>query len=277
MGIRKVGDPKIETLDSNNRLPPVSRTPVESASLYPLRLACVSRRFGAVEVLQDISLEIGRGEFAAVVGPSGCGKTTLLNLLSGYEQPSAGIIERRGQVRMVYQVDGLYPWMTVAENISLGLRHLSSADEQRTQIDDMIRLIELNGFENHYPHKLSGGMRQRVELARALAGNSDILLLDEPFSSLDYLTRLRMRQELVRLLNERPRTVVLVTHDIEEAAQLADRVVVLTGRPAQIRRELSIQAARPRALTHPEVVEATRIILTELGIDEDAGKPEGPL
>jgi NitT/TauT family transport system ATP-binding protein len=248
---------------------------VNSASLRPLGLDRVSRRFGAVEVLQEISLEVGRGEFVAVVGPSGCGKTTLLNLLSGYEQPSAGVVERRGQVRMVYQVDGLYPWMTVAENISLGVGHLSSADEQRTQIDDMIRLIDLNGFENHYPHQLSGGMRQRVELARALAGNSDILLLDEPFSSLDYLTRLRMRQELVRLLNERPRTVVLVTHDIEEAAQLADRVVVLTGRPAQIRRELGIQAARPRALTHPEVVEATRIILTELGIELEPGERKG--
>jgi len=235
----------------------------------------VGRRFGTVEVLQDISVAIEPGEFVAVVGPSGCGKTTLLNLLSGYEQPSAGVVERRGQVCMVYQVDGLYPWMTVAENISLGVRHLASADERRLHIDDMIRLIELQGFENHYPHQLSGGMRQRVELARALAGNSDILLMDEPFSSLDYLTRLRMRQELAHLLHERPRTVVLVTHDIEEAAQLADRVIVLTGRPAQIRRELRIQTARPRALTHAEVVSATRIILTELGIEDGAGAIEG--
>ena len=248
---------------------------MNSETSRPLQLARVSRRFGAVEVLQEISLGINRGEFVAVVGPSGCGKTTLLNLLSGYEQPSSGSVERRGQVRMVYQVDGLYPWMTVAENISLGVRHLSSAEERRIQIDDMIGLIELKGFENHYPHQLSGGMRQRVELARALAGNSDILLMDEPFSSLDYLTRLRMRQELAHLLHERPRTVVLVTHDIEEAAQLADRVVVLTGRPAQIRRELSIPAARPRALTHPEVVSATRIILTELGIEDSGGELDG--
>jgi NitT/TauT family transport system ATP-binding protein len=133
----------------------------------------------------------------------------------------------------------------------------------------MISLIELGGFEHHYPHQLSGGMRQRVELARALSGDSDILLMDEPFSSLDYLARLRMRQELARLLRELPRTVVLVTHDIEEAAQLAYRVIVLSGRPAQIRRELRVRAARPRALTHPEVVSATRIILTELGIEHD--------
>ena len=240
-----------------------------------MQLSRVSRRFGAVEVLQEISVSIARGEFVAVVGPSGCGKTTLLNLLSGYEQPTSGLVERRGQVRMVYQVDGLFPWMTVAENISLGVRDLPCAQERGTQVRDMIRLIELEGFEGHYPHQLSGGMRQRVELARALAGSSDILLMDEPFSSLDYLTRLRMRQELAHLLDKRPRTVVLVTHDIEEAAQLADRVIVLTGRPAQIRRELSIQTARPRALTHPEVVSATRVILTELGIEDGAGDGEG--
>jgi NitT/TauT family transport system ATP-binding protein len=176
---------------------------------------------------------------------------------------------------MVYQADGLFPWKTVAQNIALGLRHLSSEKERRRQIDGMISLIELGGFEHHYPHQLSGGMRQRVELARALSGDSDILLMDEPFSSLDYLARLRMRQELARLLRELPRTVVLVTHDIEEAAQLADRVIVLTGRPAQIRRELSIRAARPRALSHPEVVSATRTVLTELGIEHDIEDIDG--
>jgi len=226
-------------------------------------------------VLCEISIEIERREFVAVVGPSGCGKTTLLNLLSGYDQPSSGVAERHGQVRMVYQADGLFPWKTVAQNIALGLRHLSSEKERRRQIDGMISLIELGGFEHHYPHQLSGGMRQRVELARALSGDSDILLMDEPFSSLDYLARLRMRQELARLLRELPRTVVLVTHDIEEAAQLADRVIVLTGRPAQIRRELSIRAARPRALSHPEVVSATRTVLTELGIEHDIEDIDG--
>ena len=271
MGIRKVGDTQIEPLDSNQPHPAVSKSPADSEHSHPFQVTAVSHRFGAVDVLREISLVIDRGEFVAVVGPSGCGKTTLLNLLSGYEQPSSGKVERRGQVRMVYQMDGLFPWMTVAENIALGLRHLPGANERRVQIGDMVRLIELQGFENHYPHQLSGGMRQRVELARALAGDSDILLMDEPFSSLDYLTRLRMRQELAHLLRERPRTVVLVTHDIEEAAQLADRVIVLTGRPGEIRRELSIHTARPRALTHTEVVSATRIILAELGIENDAG------
>ena len=235
----------------------------------PIQLEKVCRSFGAVEVLREISLNIRRGEFVAIVGPSGCGKTTLLNLLSGYDQPSSGVISREGRVRMVYQQDGLFPWLTVRENIALGLRHIGDDKERERQVGEMIGLIRLQGFENHYPHQLSGGMRQRVELARALAGDSDILLLDEPFSALDYLTRLRMRQELAQLLRERPRTVALVTHDIEEAAQLADRVIVLTERPAQIRFELSIAAPRPRDLTHPEVVGATHRILTELGFEHD--------
>jgi len=235
----------------------------------PIQLEKVCRSFGAVEVLREISLNIRRGEFVAVVGPSGCGKTTLLNMLSGYDQPSSGVIRREGRVRMVYQQDGLFPWQTVTENIALGLRNIGDEKERGRQVGEMIGLIRLQGFENHYPHQLSGGMRQRVELARALAGDSDILLLDEPFSALDYLTRLRMRQELAQLLRERPRTVALVTHDIEEAAQLADRVIVLTERPAQIRFELSIDAPRPRDLTHPEVVRATHRILTELGFEHD--------
>jgi ABC-type nitrate/sulfonate/bicarbonate transport system ATPase subunit len=234
-----------------------------------------SRSFGSVEVLRELSLNIERGEFVAVVGPSGCGKTTLLHLLSGFDQPTSGIIKRDGQVRMVYQQDGLFPWLTVAENIALGLRHLREDVERKRQADELLRLIRLEGFENHYPHQLSGGMRQRVELARALAGESDILLLDEPFSALDYLTRLRLRQELARLLDERPRTVVLVTHDIEEAAQLADRILVLTERPAQIRYELSIGTPRPRDLTHPEVVAAIHRILTEMGIEHDYDKALG--
>jgi len=234
-----------------------------------LRLEGVSHSFGAVEVLRHLSLEVSRGEFVAVVGPSGCGKTTLLNLLSGFVEPSSGTVLRAGRMRMVYQQDGLFPWMTVAENILLGLRQVKDEAERGRQLKEMIGLIGLTGFEGHYPHQLSGGMRQRVELARALAGETDILLMDEPFSSLDYLTRLRMRQELARMLRERPRTVVLVTHDIEEAAQLADRVIVFSERPARIRCELQVGLPRPRDLTHPEVVEAVHRILTELGLEGD--------
>ena len=244
-------------------------------NLHPFQLTDISREFGAVEVLREISLNIERGEFVAIVGPSGCGKTTLLNILAGDDRPTSGAIRHEGRMRMVYQQDGLFPWQTVVENIALGLRDIADPAERDRQVAQMVRLIQVEGFEDHYPHQLSGGMRQRVELARALAGDSDILLLDEPFSSLDYLTRLRMHQELARLLRERPRTVVLVTHDIEEAAQLADRVIVLTERPARIRRELTIATPRPRDLTHPEVVHAVRVILTVLGIEHETAVANG--
>jgi NitT/TauT family transport system ATP-binding protein len=235
----------------------------------PLRLESVSRVFGAVEVLRDFSLDIALGEFVAIVGPSGCGKTTLLNLLAGFDKPTSGHLTSRGRMRMVYQQDGLFPWRTVAENIRMGLRHVKDESERERELKELLALIRLDGFADNYPHQLSGGMKQRVELARALAGDSDTLLLDEPFSSLDYLTRLRLRLELARLLKERPRTVVLVTHDIEEAAQLADRVVVLSDRPARIRCELRLELERPRDPTHPEVVEAVHRILMVLGLEQN--------
>jgi ABC-type nitrate/sulfonate/bicarbonate transport system ATPase subunit len=239
-----------------------------------LRLENLFHSFGPIEVLRDISLSIYRGEFLAIVGPSGCGKTTLLGLCSGFDHPTSGTVMRSGSVRTVFQEDGLLPWATVAENIALGLRHISAGAERARQLAEMIGLIGLEGFENHYPHQLSGGMRQRVELARALAANTDILLLDEPFSSLDYLTRLKMRRELSRMLCEWPRTVVLVTHDIEEAAQMADRVIALSERPATIDYELRIGLPRPRDLTHPEVTKAMHCILTRLGLEQE---PENAL
>ena len=235
----------------------------------PLRIEQGSVSFGTVEVFRDLSLQISRGEFVAVVGPSGCGKTTLLNLFSGFLKPTSGVVACSGRVRTVYQHDSLFPWQTAAQNIAMGLRDLSSEAERNRQLQKMLHLINLEEFAAHYPHQLSGGMRQRVELARALAGATDILLLDEPFSSLDYLTRLRLRRELARMLEELPRTVVLVTHDIEEAAQLADRILVLSDRPARICRELRVAIPRPRELTHPQVVETVHAILAEFGLEQN--------
>jgi ABC-type nitrate/sulfonate/bicarbonate transport system ATPase subunit len=244
----------------------------------PLRLEGVSHSFGSVEVLRDLNLEVRTGEFLVLVGPSGCGKTTLLNLLAGALPPARGRVLRSGKTRRVYQQDGLYPWLTAEQNIALGLREVPQEAERQRQLADLLELIHLTGFSGHYPHQLSGGMRQRVELARALAGDSDILLMDEPFSALDYQTRLRMRRELVRMLDERPRTVVFVTHDIEEAAQLADRVLVLSQRPSRISRELAIELPRPRQLTHPQVVAAVEQILDELGLkDLDTAEPDAVL
>jgi NitT/TauT family transport system ATP-binding protein len=236
----------------------------------PIILENVSHSYGELSVLQNLDVTVAPGEFVVIVGPSGCGKTTLLNLLSGHLKPTSGKIKSEGIIRTVYQHDGLFPWLTVTENISMGLRSITNEAERKKELNELFELINLKEFEHHYPHELSGGMRQRVELARVLAGDSDILLLDEPFSALDYQTRLRLRNELNRLLVKRPRTVIFVTHDIEEAAQLADRVLVLSHRPSTISRELRIDAKRPRDLTHPAVIEAMRAILNELGLQTDS-------
>lgn len=245
----------------------------------PLHLERVSRRYGGTEAVREVSLTVHAGEFVALLGPSGCGKTTLLSLLSGHDTPTGGTVTRHGRARTVYQQGGLFPWMTVADNIRLGLRDLPEQQAQAAELETLLRLVGLEGFRDHYPHQLSGGMQQRAELARAMAGSSDILLMDEPFSALDYLTRLRMRQELTRLLHERPRTVVFVTHDIEEAAQLADRVIVLTERPARIQNEIRIETPRPRSLTHPSVIEAMQRILSEMGLEtpDSRARPGSPV
>ena len=242
-----------------------------------LHLAGVSHAFGAVPVLQALEIAVLPGEFVAIVGPSGCGKTTILNLCSGWLTPTGGRVDRRGRSRTVFQQDGLFPWLTVGENVRLGLQHVADAPERTRRVARWLGLVDLAPFEAHYPHQLSGGMRQRVELVRALAGETDLLLMDEPFSSLDYLTRLRLRGELARLLAEQPRTVVLVTHDIEEAAQLADRVIVLSERPARVRDEVHVAEPRPRDLTQPAVVAAVHRILTGLGLErDDAVVPVAP-
>ena len=248
-------------------------------TMETLQVQNVSRAFGALMVLEGISLTVGQGEFVVLVGPSGCGKTTLLNLLSGYDVPTSGTIERPASVRMVYQQDGLLPWLTVQENVALGKRDPHQVRSQAknavrgttelppaAELKDLLRMVGLEEFADAYPYQLSGGMRQRAELARALSGNTDLLLLDEPFSALDYLTRLRLRQELGAVLQQRPTQVVLVTHDIEEASQLADRVLVLSARPGRIRCEIPIDLPRPRPPMHPVVVAAANRILTEMGL-----------
>lgn len=231
-----------------------------------IQLESVTLRYGATEVLSQVSLSVAPGEFVAIVGPSGAGKTTLLNLFAGALAPTQGTIHRSGKTRMVYQSDGLLPWLSVRKNIALGVRELPKP-QREARVQALLDLVGLTEFSEHFPRQLSGGMRQRAELARALAGETDILLMDEPFSALDYLTRLKLRAELARLLKERPCTTILVTHDIEEAAQLADRVLVLSERPARIQQELVLQTPRPRDVTHPEVVAAIHTILAAFGVE----------
>lgn len=237
-----------------------------------IRLDKVSFAYGANVILQDLTLSIERHEFVAFVGPSGSGKTTLLSLLSGALQTTAGTLQRDGKTRTVFQSDGLFPWLTVRDNVALGVRE-RPVDERTQRTQEMLHLVGLEAAAGQYPRQLSGGMRQRAEIARALCGDTDILLLDEPFSALDYITRLKLRQELARLLAETPRTVALVTHDIEEAAQLADRVFVLSERPARIRQELRIAQPRPRDLTDPAVVAGVHAMLTAMGLEKDDPTP----
>lgn len=229
-----------------------------------LSLNDVTLAFDQTKVFSDLNFTVEKGEFVAIVGPSGCGKTTLLNLFSDSVKPDKGEVVCRGSLRMVYQQSSLFPWLTVEENIALGLEK-KSVDK----ISEMLKIIGLSQFSKHFPHQLSGGMKQRVELARALIGETDILLLDEPFSSLDYLTKLNIRSELVRMLGEFPRTTILVTHDIEEAAQLADRIVVFSEQPASIIKEIRLNSKVPRYLTDSEVVESVRQIFAVMGIFDE--------
>jgi NitT/TauT family transport system ATP-binding protein len=246
-----------------------------AAAAQLLRLERVVVSYGEVDVLAGIDLEVRDGEFVAIVGPSGCGKTTLLNVCSGWLTPTSGRVDRPAALRMVFQQDGLFPWLTVDENVRLGLGQIAEPLERQRRTNALLGLIGLTSFAGSYPHQLSGGMRQRVELARALGGETPLLLMDEPFSSLDYLTRLKMRLELAWILRTQPRTVLLVTHDIEEAAQLADRVLVLSERPARIRDEVVLKVPRPRDPTDPEVVSAVRRILGVLGLKPQEGARAG--
>jgi NitT/TauT family transport system ATP-binding protein len=213
------------------------------------------RRFAA---LRDVSLDIEAGEFISLVGASGCGKTTLLRIVDGLITPTSGQVSvdghpvtRPGPDRgFVFQQDALFPWRTVIDNIIFGLEVQGRAKREALQrADHLVRLVGLAGFEQHFPHELSGGMRQRANLARALTIDPDILLMDEPFAALDAQTREIMQAELLRVWRSNRKTVMFVTHQIDEAVYLADRVVVMTSRPGQIKALLEVDINRPRDLS----------------------------
>jgi NitT/TauT family transport system ATP-binding protein len=208
-----------------------------------------------VTALQEFNLEVGRGEFVSLVGPSGCGKSTFLNILLGLVRPDSGELKLNdreihgpGQERaMVFQEFGLLPWRTVQGNVELGLELKQlPAPKRAARATELIKLVGLKGFEQHYPHELSGGMKQRVGLARALATEPDVLLMDEPFAALDAQTRDLMQTELLQIWERTQKTVLFVTHSIEEAVYLSDRVVVMTARPGKTKAVLRIQLPRPR-------------------------------
>ena len=232
-----------------------------------------------IDVLENVNADVAHGEFVCLVGPSGCGKSTLLNIVAGFLDATSGeVLVEREPVRgpdprriFVFQENGVFPWLNVRENVSFGLQKRRQAE--RDQITARyIDMVSLSGFEKAYPHELSGGMRQRVEIARALAANPDIIYMDEPFGALDFLTRLKMRADLVRIWQSEKKTILFVTHDIEEAVQLADRVLVMSARPATIEEVVDVDLPRPRHLDSPGYLEKRDRIFRVMGMSLRVGE-----
>jgi sulfonate transport system ATP-binding protein len=218
-----------------------------------------------VLALEGISLEARRGEFVCLVGASGCGKTTLLNLIAGLDTPTSGEIAINGRASLLFQEAALFPWLTAAGNVELPLRlsKVPSFDRKR-EAHELLDLVHLTGFADKRPHELSGGMRQRVAVARALAQHADILLMDEPFGSLDAMTRDLLHDELERIWQDTAITIVFVTHDVREAVRLGDRILVLTSRPGSVASDLQVDLPRPRNIASSEVAELAATVTDRL-------------
>lgn len=243
---------------------------------HALRMTFYDANRADMLALDDLSLAVEEGEFLAIVGPSGCGKSTLLRLLAGLLRPMSGVVAFRGEamtqpsrdIGYVFQRANLMPWRTAAANIALPLEVARASKSQvAARTEALISLVGLEGFANSYPAQLSGGMQQRVALARALIHEPAVLLLDEPFGSLDALTRERMNAELLRIWNLHRRTVVMVTHSISEAVLLSDRILVLTPRPGRLRAEFQVPLARPRnagVTSDPAFVALTSAVRAEI-------------
>jgi NitT/TauT family transport system ATP-binding protein len=231
-----------------------------------VRLTGVSKVFGrgssAVRALDQVSLEVAPGEFTCLIGASGCGKSTLLSLVAGLEQPTSGEVwTSGGRVAFIFQAPALFPWLTAAGNVELALRSRGAGRaERRQRTAELLEAVHLGGFGGKRPHELSGGMRQRVALARSLAQDADIMLMDEPFGALDAMTRDVLHDELDRICADRQLTVLFVTHNVREAVRLGDRVVVLSSRPGRVIDEFAVPIERPRRIDSAPVAElAARI------------------
>ena len=251
-----------------------------TVSIRNLSMRFPGKRAGdEIAVLENVNADVSRGEFVCIVGPSGCGKSTLLNIVAGFLKATSGEVTVEGQPVQhpdprrifVFQENGVFPWLNVHENVGFGLRQ-ETRNERQHIIARYIEMVGLGGFEAAYPHELSGGMRQRVEIARALAANPDIIYMDEPFGALDFLTRLKMRTDLVRIWQSEKKTILFVTHDIEEAVQLADRILVMTARPATVQDVVDIDLPRPRHLDSAGYLEKRDRIFQLMGMSLRVGE-----
>ena len=226
-------------------------------------------------VIGGVSFTVADGEFVAMVGPSGCGKSSLMNIIAGLDRGDAGTVSVDGVVVtrpsakgiVISQHGSVFPWLTVQQNVMFGLDDHPGMGSKEALADHYAAMVGLKGFEGSYPHELSGGMLKRVELARALVVKPEILFMDEPFSALDALMNLRMRNELLRILAEERHTVLLITHDVEEAVHMADRIMVLGPRPTTIQATFEVPFPHPRKLSSPEVQALRAAILRELGVE----------
>lgn len=230
---------------------------------------------GDVQALKNINLEVKPGEFISIVGASGCGKSTLLRIIGGLETYLEGTVSNDGReihgpdysIGMVFQESRLFPWLRIKDNIAFGIskenRKKLSKAEQSELLNKYLSMVKLQGFENAYPHQLSGGMQQRVSIARALIENPKILLLDEPFGALDALTRINMQQEVLNIWESQKTTMILVTHDIDEAIYLGDKIIVLSSRPGSIKRVIKVDLQRPRNRSDYEFVRIRKDIFKE--------------
>lgn len=222
---------------------------------------------GPVAALSEIDLTVDADSFVCLVGPSGCGKSTLLRLISGLLKPTSGVIsfdrerpDGRLRTALVFQEHAIFPWMTVLDNVAFGLEAMGvEAHLRRLQALSLLERVHLTDFAHHYPHQLSGGMKQRVGVARAFLSDPDILLMDEPFGSLDAQTRLLLQEELLSIWRDQQKTVVYVTHDIDEAILLGDRVLVMSGRPGRILADMPVPLGRPRTLAAADSAELKEI------------------
>src|SRR3954464_4207028 len=227
----------------------------------------ITKRFGdGPNVLEDVSLDVAEGEFVCLLGASGCGKSTLLNLVAGLDRPSAGSVHvPGGRAALMFQEPALLPWLTAGQNVELALRLRGVAKGARkARANELLELVRLRGAGGKRPHELSGGMRQRVAMARALAQDSHLLLMDEPFAALDAITRDVLHEELVRLRQSQQLTVVFVTHNVREAVRLGGRVALLSSRPGRVVKEYDVNIGQPRRIESPEVATLSVAITDDL-------------